>query len=154
MHTDWKCPKCGCEKTEVRILSTGPHHWQEQCALCGRWIRFLPKPDSLKAKRPKAQSELVHEYGREFCELCGILQRHIPNSEALEAHHVIEYQDGGQERRSNIWIVCTRCHRLIHWMRTYLRHLIPERCHEIDESTARIEAEKAVDQLDDRPPWR
>lgn len=46
----------------------------------------------------------------------------IPLPQVLEGHHVVEFQDGGSDDRSNVWIVCTACHKLIHYQRTYLGH--------------------------------
>lgn len=46
----------------------------------------------------------------------------LPLPEVLEAHHVVEVQEGGSDERDNLWIVCTACHSMIHYLRTYLGH--------------------------------
>jgi len=61
----------------------------------------------------------VHKYSDGFCELCLLKPDELPPGQTLEAHHIIEVQDGGSADRENIWIVCTKCARLIHWMRTH-----------------------------------
>jgi 5-methylcytosine-specific restriction endonuclease McrA len=41
---------------------------------------------------------------------------------ALQVHHVVEIQNGGEDTKENIWVVCTSCHKLIHHQRTYLNN--------------------------------
>src|SRR3972149_206543 len=117
------CSYCGFGQTRLEILESGIHYAKEVCAKCGAYIKFVGKPDNLKPHRHKSHTELVEQYSKGFCEICGILHNSVPNNEALEAHHVIEYQDGGPKERENIEIVCTACHKLIHWLRTYRRHV-------------------------------
>lgn len=40
--------------------------------------------------------------------------------EALEVHHVVEIQHGGEDDPANIWVLCTDCHKTVHHRRTYL----------------------------------
>ena len=116
------CPNCGAEyKPEIEIQELGVHYAKEKCAACHRFRRWIPKPstDTTKYKRPKAHTDLVKKYSRGFCELCLVNAANLPKGQTLEAQHVIEYQDGGEPTRENIWIVCTACHRFVHWIRTY-----------------------------------
>jgi 5-methylcytosine-specific restriction endonuclease McrA len=150
-----KCPHCGSVELLTEVMSQGVHYAKLSCNSCRRFIEWLPKPENKnKIRREKSNTELVAEHGRGYCELCGILQKRIPKGEALEAHHVIEYQQGGDRERENIWIICTRCHKLIHWERTYIHHLIPGEYYAVDEDTASAEGAKPMDSLeDDKPPW-
>ena len=118
-----QCPKCKRRwEVEYEIKQTGPHWAKLRCKACN-CVWFAPKPDKDKAKRPSSQAKLVKRYSRGFCELCLIPADRIPPPEILTAHHVTEFQDGGDESRENIWILCTRCERLVHHQRTYLGHL-------------------------------
>jgi hypothetical protein len=118
------CPKCG--KRWEPIFDIGPFgpHWAKcTCRACGA-VWFPPKLDRDKSKRPAKQAKLVKRYSRGYCELCLIPVAKIPKCESLTAHHVDEYHAGGDESRENIWIVCTRCEKLIHHQRTYIGHLV------------------------------
>lgn len=122
MDNPIKCPKCGHDGPHVVVLETqSVHHARETCAKCLAFVRWIAKPsdDPTKYKRPQKHRNLVAEYSRGFCEMCLRLEDDLPKGQTMEAQHVIEFQDGGSEKRENIWIVCTACHRMIHWLRTY-----------------------------------
>jgi 5-methylcytosine-specific restriction endonuclease McrA len=122
------CPHCQSKELTTTLTISGIHHARVDCAnpFCQRFVEWLPKPDNERVRRPASQRDLVRKYSKGYCEICLILEPYIPKGEELEAQHIIEYQDGGTNDRENIQIVCTRCHRMIHWMRTYVvDHLIP-----------------------------
>lgn len=116
------CKNCGHEGPQpaTRRLD-GVHFVDIRCAKCGKHLGFQPKPESdpTKYKRPNQHRDLVREYSCGYCEMCLKKKDDLPKGQTLEAQHVIEYQDGGTSDRGNIWIVCTGCHRLVHWIRTY-----------------------------------
>ncbi len=117
-----RCPHCATDtEQEVRVRESGKHYADAICCDCGKHAGFPPKPDSdpTKYKRPSAHKDLVRKYSKGFCEMCLCKANDLPKGQTLEAQHVQEFQDGGSERRENIWIICTGCHRLIHWVRTY-----------------------------------
>lgn len=121
------CKRCGARWEPIfKPTPEGPHYGKMVCARCDLWLRWVPKPDRDKRRREAAHTDLVRKYSPGHCEMCLILEDHVPAGETLEAHHVIEYAGGGQNARENIWIVCTACHKLIHWRRTYLSHLITD----------------------------
>lgn len=117
-----KCRHCGYEGIQtVTITETGVHYANVRCAKCARQLRWLPKPDSdpTKYRRPTQHRDLVTAYSSGFCEMCLRSQAELPKGQTLEAQHVREFKDGGSNKRENIWIICTGCHRLVHWVRTY-----------------------------------
>ena len=121
-----ECPKCHQRWEQEFTMGPFGHNWAKlRCKACG-CVWWPPKPDRDKARRPSRQSKLVKRYSRGSCDLCQIPEPLIPAGETLTAHHVVEYQDGGDESRENIWIVCSRCERLIHHQRTYIGHLVKE----------------------------
>lgn len=133
------CPHCGAKQDSlVELTPNGPHYGKAICGKCNRFMRWIPKPDNEKRKRESRHTDLVRKYSQGFCELCLITQENLPINETLEAHHVVEYRSAGEADRSNIWILCTRCHKLVHWSRTYIRHLIPDGVL-ADDSTEGIE---------------
>ncbi len=118
------CRRCGVETDHaVTVLQKSVHYAELRCSTCGAHNGFLSKPDSdpTKYKRPNAHTNLVEKFSRGFCEMCLVRKEDLPKGQTLEAQHVQEFKDGGSAERANIWIVCTGCHRLIHWVRTY-RH--------------------------------
>ena len=110
---------CGSTRTLQLITPASVHYGAEICAVCRRHLRWLPKPDGERVRRPAAHRELVEKYSQGYCELCLTKQEDLPARQTLEAHHVVEFQDGGSAQRSNVWIVCTACAKLIHWARTW-----------------------------------
>ena len=114
-----RCPNCSSTELGVRRRPDTPHWGELICGYCAHHFYWLPKPESEKTKRPASHRDLVHKYSDGFCELCLLRPEQLPPGQTLEAHHIIEVQDGGSADRENIWIVCTKCARLIHWMRTH-----------------------------------
>lgn len=125
LHSE-QCKSCGSNGPHpITVTTTGTHYARVDCVECRRWIRWLGKPDSdpTKYRRPKQHRDMVEKYSRGYCEMCLRKQLDLPKGETLHAHHVHEYQDGGEPTRENTWIVCTACHSLINWRRTYEGHV-------------------------------
>ena len=116
------CRSCGCPLF-FKLCASGPHYAELRCVECGIHNGFLPKPDADKIRRPAGHRELVQKYGRGFCEMCLTKDSDLTKNETLTGHHVVEFADGGSSERENIWIICTACHAMLHWLRTYrMRH--------------------------------
>lgn len=115
------CPHCKTAGPHpMKLRPAGLHYADVRCAKCNGHF-FEPKPDGdpTKYKRPASHTDLVKKFSRGFCEMCLKKLEELPKGQTLEAQHVVEFQDGGPSERENIWIVCTGCHKLIHWQRTY-----------------------------------
>lgn len=119
MTEEPSCKYCGSTDIEMILTPELPHYAKDVCRSCGRHLRWLPKPDAEKVKRPAAHRELVRKYAQGYCELCMTAEDDLPDGQVLEAQHVVDFADGGGEGRENIWIVCTKCHKLIHWVRQW-----------------------------------
>jgi len=122
MDTLKDCSKCGL-KTEA-VLELTPHltHYAKLvCGRCGNHHQWISKPDSdtTKYRRPRQHKDLVDKYSRGFCELCLKSGAELQTGVTMEAHHVVGFSNGGSSDRGNVWIVCTACHRQIHWARRY-----------------------------------
>ncbi len=132
------CPRCKCETEHtLAIRPAGVHYADAVCQTCGKkW--FPPKPDAdpTKYKRPNSHRDLVRKYSPGYCEMCLCPANDLPKGQTLEAQHVKEFKDGGSERRENIWIICTGCHRLIHWVRTY--RLAPEHRESVQDVAEKV----------------
>lgn len=126
-----KCPSHGDVEVKVlrpdlpAVLWPGGHWGKGVCPQCDRYLCWVPKPndDATKYRRPASHKELADKYSQGFCELCMRDEKDLPAPQVLEGHHVVEFDDGGSNERSNVWVVCTACHRLIHHQRTYLGHI-------------------------------
>ena len=110
------CSECG--PVTPRIGREGKH-LAARCPNCDKWIKWLPQNND--NRRPAAHQDLVRKYGEGYCQMCLRHQSELRDKDTLEAHHVVEFSSQAEPDSSieNIWIVCTPCHRLIHWMRTY-----------------------------------
>ena len=115
------CPYCASDELRYVLTPRSPHYAALICGRCRRKLRWLPKPVAERVRRPASHRHLVRRYSRGFCQLCLTAERDLPAGQTLEGHHVVEYQQGGDDSRGNVWIVCTGCARLIHWRRTWSR---------------------------------
>lgn len=115
---------CKHENTIFIETPESPHYGKDVCEDCGRHVRWVAKPDNEKIKRPSAHKNLVAKYSNGYCEMCLLPEDMLPSGQTLEAQHVIEYADGGGDGRDNIWIICTKCHKLIHWIRHWAGYSI------------------------------
>lgn len=114
---------CRCGAVNIRCQASkgnGVHYAEMRCPQCDRHNGWIPKPDCDKAKRPAAHRNLVKKSGIKKCQMCLRHERELVSPDCLHAHHVEEYRTGGDSGLENIWIVCSACHRLIDWTRTYL----------------------------------
>lgn len=120
-QTEAPCPKCGALGPHAATAcESGVHYAKAKCSACrASWFVSKPNNDRTKYRRPAGHRNLVEAYSNGYCEMCLREISDLPKGTTLEAQHVKEYQDGGGNERENIWIICTACHRLIHWVRTY-----------------------------------
>lgn len=116
------CSYCQSTNTEKRLRPDTIHYAELRCLDCNRH-RWLSKPkDEKTSKREPEHQDLVKKYSQGFCVICYRLEEDLPPPQKLVAHHVVEYQDGGESTPDNIQIVCTYCHQTIHTIRTYMGH--------------------------------
>ena len=114
------CPVCE-EESPFKLRPDTQHHGEIRCVLHGH--RWIPKPTELKTPRRKVNPELfklVPEPMRNYCWTClrdRALLKSLQPMVPLEAHHIIEVDNGGPDDRDNIQIVCKECHSGIHRIR-------------------------------------
>jgi 5-methylcytosine-specific restriction endonuclease McrA len=119
--------RCICGSLQFKSIAgpwAGGHHAKVVCATCGRFQKWESKPRELKTVDPRSEvsKKLVAEFSQGFCEMCLRRKSELPLPQTLEGHHVVPVALNGSDDRSNIWILCTSCHRRIHHERTYLGH--------------------------------
>ena len=114
------CPVCE-EESPFKLRPDTQHHGEIRCVLHGH--RWIPKPTELKTPRRKVNPELfklVPEPMRNYCWTClrdRALLKSLQPMVPLEAHHIIEVENGCPDDRDNIQIVCKECHSGIHRIR-------------------------------------
>lgn len=119
-------PCRACDQTDgLRIIrATGMHFGKIVCDHCDELFNtWAPKPDARPRKRDGRSTHLLgiirEAWGDEplYCEICLRDERELPEGVWMEAHHVVEHQDGGADTPANLRPVCNECHGLIHWRR-------------------------------------
>lgn len=125
-HEGWStdlekpCQRCGCDRGEITKEVTGHHYAKLTCWQCGLFIKWLPKPENEKRNRRKVK-RLMPEI--EYCQLCLRTRDELDGTATIEEHHVLEVNEYPEldNERENRWVVCTRCHGLIHNLRLMVR---------------------------------
>jgi len=114
-----------CQSTRI-IQGLRPdtiHHAELRCQDCDRHLKWIAKPKEKESTKREADHHgLLRKYSEGYCEICLRLEEELPPAQSLKAHHKIEYDAGGTSDHSNIQILCTPCHQLVHHQRTYLGH--------------------------------
>lgn len=122
------CRGCGQPTDGIRIdLREGPHVAKLVCSFCGGFLKWVPKDADAKPDARKRNANLVAKFSPGYCELCFASADNLGDGQTLEAHHKREVKlHGGTDDRTNIWIVCSSCHALIHHQRRYRANLYSE----------------------------
>lgn len=102
----------------IYIQEKGPHYAKVICRVCGHW-HWMKKPKN-EGKRPPNKYTPA-DLGINYCQICLRSRNDLIKTETLEVHHIIEVGKDGEDVPENCWVVCTPCHRIIHYNRTYLR---------------------------------
>ena len=110
---------CGCGADIVFTLTPGtPHYAREDCSACGKMIRWVPKPTPDHHSPKRKNTNLLKLFpGVNRCSLCLRSKNQLPGRNTLEVHHINEVKDGGEDSPENLWVVCSRCHKMIHQRR-------------------------------------
>jgi len=105
------CKHCQEEVVEeVQIRPDTPHYAEYRCTVCYKHIKWIPKD---KQRRQASKVPITID----FCQLCNRNKSNFGINEVLERHHIQQIKDNGLDVAENIWILCTRCHNLIHFLR-------------------------------------
>jgi 5-methylcytosine-specific restriction endonuclease McrA len=116
------CPRCEADMIPEEREGTGPNFLGLWCTHCGRWIEWVAKPQN-DNKRTKTSKYTFQDIGIFRCEICGRSQAWLKLvREWLEIHHKLPLEEGGEDTRENLLIVCNRHHKMIHDIRDYEYH--------------------------------
>jgi len=119
-----RCPKCGTDNSVCfEFTPKMVHYGRVHCSDCGygkgNWVR---KPENITArKRSAASKSIVKRFSQGYCEMCLRTEEQLPNNQVLEGHHILG-DELGKHEREDVWIICTACHRLVGFVRTYFGH--------------------------------
>lgn len=119
------CPECGtADALRLVLMESGPHHAKIVCDNCNeRFVTWAAKTNKPPTRRDGRRKDLLNVIRSDrddeplYCEICLVDERTLPTGVWLEAHHILEHQDGGTDNPRNLMPVCNRCHTLIHWLR-------------------------------------
>lgn len=130
------CPNCGCNETKFIETQNLVHYGKEVCASCGRFIRWVPKPEYENVRRSTSKYDIrkvfrhhkFHEYGldKPFCFFCLRTQDELGHNETLTLDHIVPLSEKrnplgvkGKDELENLQILCTACHKLKNWISLY-----------------------------------
>lgn len=119
------CPHCKNDiEPDTELTPHLKHYGKAICPECSRtW--WLPKPRSDERRRQTSRFK-IEDLGIECCELCRRPKTMLGHNQTLEIHHKHLLTDGGEDARENIIVLCTACHKHVHWQKTYYNdHYLP-----------------------------
>lgn len=118
-----ECRQCGYKGKPENAGKINPvHGYALRCPNCTKfwgWGGLSKELKSSTGKRTETSIWTAKRLGMESCQCCLRSKQFLGDAGALEVHHVIPVSDGGTDDLSNIWVVCTACHKEIHHRRTY-----------------------------------
>ncbi|MFV2090737.1 MAG: HNH endonuclease, partial [Pseudomonadales bacterium] len=117
---DEKCgdEKCGDEKSQSATIDGGPHLHPEtirRLTCDGALVSIFEDEDGDPlnvGRRTRVIPAAIHRGLKardEECQYPGCSQTRF-----VEAHHIVHWAHGGETRLSNLMMLCTRHHRLVH----------------------------------------
>lgn len=109
------CDRCGSISIEETNFSE-LHGHRYVCQSCGYacWGGKLKNKERIAKRPPCPNYADLNIYS---CQMCLLEKDHLGYAETLETHHVDNNSQNNE--RSNLHIVCTSCHTLIHHQRFY-----------------------------------
>jgi len=119
------CKKCNKEVDPIiKIMpETSIHYARSMCPICNAFIDWIKKPEN-EGTRTQSSKYTLESLSKEYCELCGRIKDKLGKRSSLEIHHKIPIEENGEDTKENILVLCTACHRMAHFLRTYLhKHL-------------------------------
>jgi len=112
-----KCDRASCGSENITNTSFSEiHGYRYVCLDCGYtcWGGKLKNKEKIE-KRPPCPS--ASDLNINYCQMCLLESNNLGYAETLETHHIDDQPKNNE--RSNLHIVCTSCHKLIHHQRTY-----------------------------------
>lgn len=109
------CDKCGSANIEETTFNE-THGHRYSCQDC-RYVCWGGKLKNKEKNGKRPPCPTPADLGVEHCEVCGRNKEILGYSETLEVHH--KDIDPTNNKRLNLWVLCTACHRLVHYQRTY-----------------------------------
>jgi 5-methylcytosine-specific restriction endonuclease McrA len=122
IFTPKQCRNCGLVEPVTHGEVNDVHGYKLRCPHCDSYVGWggLTQPLVENGERKRSSQWTAKRLGMTYCQLCLRPTEYLGKGERLEMHHVRPVEDGGSDYPTNIWTVCTACHRLIHHQRRYL----------------------------------
>lgn len=105
---------CQHENKIEEVLNSGPHYAKLICKDCGKWFKFISKPDNEeKERRPHNNNyRKLHKKKDKclLCSFCGITDK--DGNFLFELDHIVPLEKDGGDIFENTRILCNHCHTL------------------------------------------
>jgi 5-methylcytosine-specific restriction endonuclease McrA len=124
--TSKQCKNCGEVEPVTRGEINDVHGYKLRCPHCGLFVGWGGMTKEVKNKdgRQRSSNWTAKRLNYDYCQICRRHKDHLGHGERLEVHHVMSVENGGEDTPENIWVLCTACHRTVHYQQTYLhRHM-------------------------------
>ena len=129
------CSKCG-HPLRFRERPDTIHYGELCCIFCKRHIKWISRTGRKRQVGSKYTVEEVanfHGFSKAFCFFCGRDKVSLAKHETLTIDHIIPRSEGGEDKLSNLEILCNACHTLKNWVTIYLRKHHPVESENSDE---------------------
>jgi 5-methylcytosine-specific restriction endonuclease McrA len=122
---EMKCVNCGCEEVQQIETPNLIHYAKEVCKQCGRWIRWIHNPENEGSRTQTSKYSIeqilrFHKKENNICFFCLRTQEQLGVKETFTRDHIEELDKGGKDELENLQILCSPCHKLKNWTRTYI----------------------------------
>ena len=109
------CDMCGSKNIIAESFSEIHGHWYV-CRACDyKCWGGRKKNEARNGKRPPCPSP--RDLCVDACQMCLLKREDLGYAETLETHHLDDAPTNNE--RTNLFVVCSSCHSLIHHQRTY-----------------------------------
>lgn len=118
-----ECPICG-KKLEFVETPNTVHYGKLICPEHG-FVKWVPKPreDNKRVRTSRYDLKQVvefHKMKEPRCFFCLRTKEELGTHETLTIDHIIELNQGGEDKLENLQILCSACHKLKNWARLYM----------------------------------
>jgi len=117
------CRNCGEVEGTTRQRPDTPHHAEVICDECHGFIRWMPKPKNEEQRKKRPPYPKPEDLGIDYCQICLLPKDNLLTNETLATHHI--NGNARDRNRANFLVVCSACHAMIAYQRTYrMRHYL------------------------------
>jgi len=114
-----KCKYCNSTDLSENPRPDTPHYAELKCNSCNKWLSWIKGPNNPRSKSVLNNTKKRDEYR---CWFCGRYKNELGTNETMTTDHMIELNEGGKDDLNNTKTLCSACHKLKLWVRTYMNN--------------------------------